>query len=241
MHHDSLPWHKINAFILEIGKERTPWGFSKKIVDRISDLIPFDTAILYLLGEDEKPFEQVLIGIEPEWSEVYLDYYSRLSNNRFSYLTPSPAFITWKEIEDCEYISDFIRPQRVHSTATLIFFDSNHRRTGALCINRKGKCGFTENEKHILGVIRAHIVNLHANFFVSTVQYKKTFNFFNSKGSLTKRESQIVDLLCKGVTPQIISTRLFISVSTVNRHIANIHKKLNVSSRQEMLVKMLNR
>ena len=235
----SLPWPQINSFLLDIGKERAPWDFCKKVCNNISGLIPFDTAMLYLLGEDLKPFDQVLIGVDAEWSQIYLNYYSRLENHRFSYLVPTPNFIEWKDVENCEYLRDFIRPQKVHHTAALKFFNAEGWLTGALCINRKGNSGFTLIEKELVNLIRAHINNLHANFFVRPAPPPQQFNFFNAEGTLTRRESQIVDLLCKGMNPQLISRRLFISYATVNRHIANIHKKLKISTRQELLVKIL--
>ena len=59
-------------------------------------------------------------------------------------------------------------------------------------------------------------------------------------GALTTREAEIAAFLVKGVTPPNISRELCISITTVNKHIANMHAKLNVSTRQELIVKLLN-
>ena len=59
--------------------------------------------------------------------------------------------------------------------------------------------------------------------------------------NLTKREIEITNLLCQGMTVQNISSVLYIALTTTYKHIANIYKKLGVSSQQELLVKMLNR
>ena len=56
---------------------------------------------------------------------------------------------------------------------------------------------------------------------------------------LTKREQEVVELLCRGLSPAHVSKTLKISVSTAYKHIAHIYKKLNVSSQQELLVKVL--
>ena len=111
---------------------------------------------------------------------------------------------------------------------------------GALVLNRSGHAGFTETEKNILRVIRPHLSNLHANLFVASAESKTTGIPQDEQKHLSKRESEIVDLLCKGMNPARIGSRLFISLRTVNKHIENIHKKLGVSSRQELLVKFFS-
>ena len=42
-----------------------------------------------------------------------------------------------------------------------------------------------------------------------------------------------------GLSPAHVADTLFISTSTAYKHIANIYKKLHVSSQQELLVRVL--
>ena len=66
----------------------------------------------------------------------------------------------------------------------------------------------------------------------------KVLNLFNSgkrkivtsEISLTAREQEILNLLVDGYTYNMIGKELFISYSTVNKHITNIYAKLQVSS-----------
>lgn len=51
--------------------------------------------------------------------------------------------------------------------------------------------------------------------------------------TLTKRESEILDLLAKGMRNQEIANQLAISLATVKRHIQNIYSKLGINSRTE--------
>jgi hypothetical protein len=48
------------------------------------------------------------------------------------------------------------------------------------------------------------------------------------------------DLLCEGANPALIGSRLCISSRTAEKHIESIHRKLGVSSRQELLVRLLS-
>ena len=57
--------------------------------------------------------------------------------------------------------------------------------------------------------------------------------------NLTPRETEVLTHLCKGKSYRMISEALFISEETVRRHIKNIYKKLEVSSKSEAVAKAL--
>jgi DNA-binding NarL/FixJ family response regulator len=50
-------------------------------------------------------------------------------------------------------------------------------------------------------------------------------------GGLSRREIEVLDLVAQGLTNRDIAQRLVLSEHTVNRHVANILRKLGVSSR----------
>ena len=58
--------------------------------------------------------------------------------------------------------------------------------------------------------------------------------------NLTDREKEILQLLIKGNSYKEIASTLFISVETLNSHIKNIYRKLNVHSRSELAAKYGN-
>lgn len=58
---------------------------------------------------------------------------------------------------------------------------------------------------------------------------------------LSSRESEILELLSKGLTNKVISEQLFISPFTVKRHIENIYQKLQAHNRTELLQKARDR
>jgi DNA-binding NarL/FixJ family response regulator len=57
---------------------------------------------------------------------------------------------------------------------------------------------------------------------------------------LTSREKEILNLLIKGYSYKEIAAALFISVETLNSHIKNIYRKLDVHSRSELAAKYGN-
>ncbi|PKP46622.1 MAG: DNA-binding response regulator [Bacteroidetes bacterium HGW-Bacteroidetes-12] len=57
--------------------------------------------------------------------------------------------------------------------------------------------------------------------------------------SLTKRETEILEQLAKGLNYQLIAENLFISPPTVRKHIENIYKKLQVHNKMEAVQKAM--
>ena len=71
-----------------------------------------------------------------------------------------------------------------------------------------------------------------------TFYYKQTLQTILNAYSITNRESEIIHLTIKGNSNKEIATLLFIEESTVKGYLRNIFKKLSVSSRSHLIVKM---
>lgn len=54
--------------------------------------------------------------------------------------------------------------------------------------------------------------------------------------TMTDRERQVVELICKGMKNKEIGEALFISETTVRHHLSSIFSKLNITSRLELVV-----
>jgi LuxR family transcriptional regulator of csgAB operon len=61
-----------------------------------------------------------------------------------------------------------------------------------------------------------------------------------SQAGITSREKEILFLLLKGASNNDIAQNLYISTNTVKTHIRNIFQKLDVKSRFELAMKLLN-
>jgi DNA-binding NarL/FixJ family response regulator len=55
-------------------------------------------------------------------------------------------------------------------------------------------------------------------------------------GGLTEREREILDLLAQGLSNKLIASKLYLSVRTVEGHLANIYLRLGVHSRTEAML-----
>ena len=235
-----LPWMKINDYLLEIGMERDPRNFCIKAFKTINTLIPFDTGMLYILQDDLKPKEQVLIEMSRKMSDEYLHYYSELHGGQFSYLYVIPHEIDWDTIEDCEYKFDFIKAMKINHSTSINFYTDDHWMSAGFVISRTRKNGFTQNESMILKILRSHLDNLYANLFVSSSGSGKQNQYPELHKPFSRRELDIAEMLLRGMSPKQISSRYFISLKTVYNHLASMFDKAGVSSQRELLVKLMN-
>jgi Response regulator containing a CheY-like receiver domain and an HTH DNA-binding domain len=67
-----------------------------------------------------------------------------------------------------------------------------------------------------------------------------TFNRSAHISPLSKRETEVLGLLCQGKNYKIIAQDLYISGHTVQAHVKNIYRKLEVNSRGEAVSKAIN-
>ena len=63
--------------------------------------------------------------------------------------------------------------------------------------------------------------------------------FGDSEELLTAKEREVLNYLCNGLQYKEIASEMEISINTVNFHIKNIYRKMNVSSKTEVLKKAI--
>lgn len=89
-------------------------------------------------------------------------------------------------------------------------------------------------------------VLFYGNKLKIPILFSKTENKFDSpdlkaKYSITKREMEIIELICEGQTNKEIAEKLFISIDTVKDHNYNIFRKTSVKNRTQLANLFLNK
>ena len=70
--------------------------------------------------------------------------------------------------------------------------------------------------------------------FIGKVAEEEDIKAFVSKYEISRRESEIVELICKGQSNQDISDSLFISLQTVKDHVYRIYLKTGAKNRVQL-------
>jgi DNA-binding CsgD family transcriptional regulator len=242
-----IPWLKINDFLLNAEKPAEPKSFSEQIIRKIYSLIPYDQARVYFVNGNDKVYDQILLEVDQQWDVAYLQYFSKLDNGRYSLaqrmedsnpiLGVDGGVINWNKKKTDEFLEHYIKPQGLSSSVGFRLKDSDNTTKSIFCLDRIGNCNFSQNEIEIVRKVYPHLENLfkHVTILGSIFSQTKTSEL---EKVLTGREYEIVDLLSKGMSPIKIAKKCGISLQTVYKHIANIYAKLQISSRQELMIKV---
>lgn len=103
----------------------------------------------------------------------------------------------------------------------------------ALILYAMTKIGFyTLQKRQLQGVT---VVEKGVQLDKDSLSTHDCFNI-NPAWQLTPREVEIVEQLCQGLTNKEIGEKLFITETTVKRHLANVFSKSGISNRQALIV-----
>lgn len=85
------------------------------------------------------------------------------------------------------------------------------------------------------------IINIFNIIFVLKYFNTSTFtdnnkltDYFKQKYDITEKQTEIIELIIQGLTYKEIAEKLFISPKTVDNHVQNIYKKLNINNKMQL-------
>ena len=246
----TLKWEELYGVIVECGKDHDPYHFTGTIVDGLKEFFDFDSAMIFFLDGNRNLVDQYLYNFSPNWIRIFNEYYSKMDDNTGSYTwnadvsesdtIPFISYIRWWDMPDSEFLRDYIKENRINESLSFILYDLNRQPRSVFNFDMRDGKKFKEQDVEVLNILVPALTNLHKNFYVKIPGGFRHSNPLYAYAQLTDREVEIVDLICQGVSPANISKILHIATSTTYKHIAHIYEKFHVSSRQALLVKLLN-
>jgi len=237
--------------VLECSSAHTPRGFVVRFLELMKRVCPYDEAFVMFMDAHGKLAGLYTVNIDSHWPKVFEDYYLKRPDfpAEFSPFTNvkedssgyrSNGIIDWSTCAESEFLTNYIKARHLCYSWGFSFYDLNGNIRVIMCLDRTRPVLYSEAECNRLLLALPILNNMHRNFY-----YQGRDNSVRvpqsswSEYRLTKRETEIADLLCQGMSVQNISSALFIAVTTTYKHIANIYEKVGVSSQQELLVKLL--
>lgn len=248
INHQDVRWKNIYDFIFKCGKTHNPRSFAIEILKNIGRLCSFDQGLVFFIDGNRNISGQYLMNIEKSWTSMYIGYYANTENKRFSYnkdIKEDPNKITlnvldWENESSTEFIPNYIRPRGLKYSCGFGLFDLYGNYRTIISLDRVERKDFSHDELMNLYLAIPLLNNLHKNFYYRGSSLNAITQATREASSLTAREAEIANLLCKGISPTNISHTLHIAPSTTNKHISHIYEKLQVSSQQELLVCLLS-
>ena len=243
----NIPWEKIYDFILSCSSAHELKAFSIKVLTGLQNLCQFDQSLVYFLDGNRKVTNQYLMNIDKQWSSLYLEYYSKTDSGRYRLdkdvregpENPLINIISWEKEPSNEFVPEYINSRGIKYSLGFVLYDLNGISRTIFSLDKSKNENFKEDECNILNLSIPILNNLHKKFFIHNNNKKDVNQIAWETTNLTSREVEIANLLCQGLTPETISKSLYITKSTTYKHISNIYKKMQVSSMQELLLRLM--
>lgn len=236
-----LPWEQLYHVAVHCCQFCDVRSFTIAFLQQIQQLVSFDEAIVFYMDGNRRLNDYYLYNINPTWMNLYLSYYSHADRGTYGISQRDldnldDVYIhQWSFESSREVIPDYIRPRNLVSSLGFGLRDQANCVRTVIAFDRLSEAVFTQRDLEIMREAR-RLLNLH---------HRMLFGPIGSSTSqcpeaelLTNREWEILNLLLQGLSPANIAHILHIAVPTTNRHIYNIYKKLKVTSRAELMVKL---
>lgn len=245
----NVQWEALYNFIVDCGKVHDPYRFTVKIVGGLEPFLKFDDAVVLFLDGNRNIVDQYLDHFDKNWFHIFIEYYARQNISPYFGMNTDAAesdqhpfvnVLNWDEVPYSDFVRDYIRENHLSESLSFVLYDLNALPRTVVVFDLKDGKHFSERAINIVKLLVPALNNLHKNFYVKIPGGFRHSNPLWNDAQLTDRETEIVDLICQGVSPNNISKILHIATSTTYKHIAHIYEKFHVSSKQELLVKLLN-
>lgn len=244
-------WLSMNEIIFSIYAIPDMTKMRKVFLDALHSLIFYDSALFdFAITNNKNPlfFDPVSVNIHEKYIKNYYEYFQHIDYTRWIFFQPNPIIyrdtdlLSNKLRESTEYFKNWMQPTNTYFGAgsTII---SDGTLLGSVTLFRSASHdNFSERDLFILEILNSHLSNRLSQAYPqgiknNIVQIQQSNNL-KEKYGLTNRELEIIQLVSNGLSNQEISRALFISETTVKKHLNNIFKKLNICSRTQ-LVKLI--
>ena len=247
-------WEKINEIVSEINDIQDITVMRKKFLQEFKKLVYFDFADFDLIdlrntkavslsnpvvvSRFSRNFEE-LFTLKYEKHFEKLDYTKWILSNLESIVYKESDIINNHARMKSSYYMDFLKPMNLINVAGMSLA-SNGACLGTVNLYRTEKKGdFTDRDIYILKQFIPHLKSkLLAQYKTeshSNSVYEKAVSVLEQKYNVSKREIEIIKLVCNDKNNKEISEALFISINTVKKHMGNILYKFQVKNRVQLI------
>lgn len=243
-----IPWERMVQVLMQCGSVHDAHSFSVNAIEQIRTLIPFDQGRVYFFNDNAEIYDEFLLGVDKRVTRVYHEYYANVEDGLYNAAKRAwnfhgkyPPVHDWSSLDSSdEFFAEHLRPQGIRFSTGLLLHDLRSTPKVMFCLDRTGSTTYSSDEIEALYYLSTSLDNLYRNFYAQPPGVRSEIaSKLQDDLPLTPRESEVAELLIKGVSPEHIALDLRISIHTAYKHIANLHGKLHVSNRQELLLKLL--
>ncbi len=244
-------WRKLDDLIYDIYCCKDSVGLRTVFLNEVAEILPYDAAFFDLKGTYRGKtfyYDPISVAFQKEALDCYYEKY--VDKDYVSWALTQPD--DYSVYRDSDLISDsarerssfyreWLEPQGLsHGCGAIIACKGIIYGTVTFA-RQKSMPDFSDKDMEVLRVAGRHLCLKFFQLYPSGIAYvenQEEHAGFCSHYHLTERENELCHLLYNGVPTREIARLLCISINTVNRHIANVYRKVNVNSRLELMKAM---
>ncbi|MCG8485112.1 MAG: helix-turn-helix transcriptional regulator [Clostridia bacterium] len=241
-------WLSINDMIFSIYKTSDLKKMRKHFLESLQLLVSYDSALFDFSVKSKNNylfFDPISINIPIEYLKNYYEYYQHIDYTRWIHFQPNSVIyrdtdlLNNKQRESTEYFKEWMCPTNSYFAGGTTIVQDGHLLGTVTVFRSEEHKNLSEKDLFILNILNSHLSNRLFQVFPqgiknSIVKTKESDDPIEEY-HLTNREWEIIELVMDGFSNQEISDILFISATTVKKHLSNIFKKLNVNSRTQLI------
>ncbi|MDD3402054.1 MAG: helix-turn-helix transcriptional regulator [Hespellia sp.] len=230
----------INEITVFIAGEMDLIRMYEEVMRRLSELIPHEKSFFSCSATHRDENQNILHSIN--MTELELEQY-RLRFSSYDYtawyvnqpgtkIYRDTDLVDDKIMQNSVIYQDWVKPMGMSYVCGNVIHLGQNAGTDLTLLRSERYGDFSERELFVLSLITAHIEQW---FCAHNSWMESVFGLEKDEIQLTKRENEIAEFVCSSRSIQEIAQEMSISYATVRRHLANIYKKLGVSTRIELV------
>lgn len=249
-----LEWETINEIIAQFYDTNDISMFRKKFLIKLGKLMDYDIADFCLSNFKESNgvnlIDPVVVSryskdFEKRFTQEYEKKFERYDYTNWIYSNPESMVFIESDVINNEvrmkssYYQNFLLPMNLTNVMGLSLA-TNGTPLGAVSIYRmKEKEDFTAKDAYILKQFIPHLINKMLAIKEGTALASSNIDQPNQvladKYALSKREIEVIRLVCKGLNNEQIGQALVITTNTVKKHMNHIFSKLQITNRVQII------
>lgn len=248
-------WADLAELTLNIHEQREIGALQQDALAGIAGLISYRIAMFDLIELDahDAPtyVHPVSTGMDAHALSDYYERYAAMNYTTWSFDLTNVGIYRDLDLVDVArrdatpIYRKWMEPQGVYygCTATLAH---NKLPLGSITLFRERSAGdFTDSELEIFMYIARHVSVALGNLYPQGIKLSLTedtnqLNAFIEEHNIQPREAEVMRLMLDGKTNKQMANELFISESTVKKHVNAIYRKLGVSNRLGLMTATQN-
>lgn len=236
-------WSDVNELALWIHRQQDAERIQRGLLERLGALIPHDFSwydLCQVSGGQQTYFNPISTTMSEKQLSDYYEHYADSDYVPWMFGTDQPLIyrdfdvITPEARERARIYQEWMKPFGIYYGMGCTVVDSGVLYGSVTCFRRQDRDDFSDADLRILEEVERHL-GVQFSLLWPDGMYptgrEENIALLARESQLTEREAEVLRLVADSLTNRQIADRLFISESTVKKHLNSLFRKIGVDNR----------